>query len=433
MEVETDIAQKTDTIFDIDAFVYEQSARSGALEVISELATLDHLAGPLQVHSDVSLKSFGFPSGLAMLTQGDWLYPLAAPDLGCGYCLVDTGCVVDGDVPRDVLDGLLSDLQRQVGTDSPHRRPIVQPIRSILEAGSGSIAAPSTFTLSDSELQNSWDASAEQFTDAELGFVAAHMGAATGHFIAITRTRDDSFGPLLPAGRILVLIHTGAAPIREVLHRKRYYPYLADLAIKNSSADPSGAARGYFPLNLSTRPGRVFLGTAMAARNFGMTNRRIVADRVVPIVTRHLGSRSGDTPREIFNTDHVAYEKHQGMVRSRRGLQMAGAGMPFYFAGGGFSSAFLCLAHQDSGPKPKMFPHGCTVPPPEVVSWLLEEAILSPPLNALDQAVSNVPLDVNQREVDILNTRMALQFLSTSRSVGSFCELQLLVNFRDRG
>ena len=293
---------------------YECLLRDQVVETINVINALDHVVTPVAIYPDASAKSFGFPSGLRIETDPDHVYPLAAPDLGCGYAVVDTGFTLTVQARSKVATELMLMLE--------------QPTTGVGADETESMMVESTFPASreadwfgeNTENVQDWSASTEGLTAGDLESIGATVGRPTGHFVALYAATEDDELLGLEAGRLVLVVHTGASVIREVFNRSGFYVEAAARAVDDLGTSREDAASGRFPVDISTPFGNRFMEYATAARNFGYNNRRAVAVRILETMSASLSGRP-ERVRVVSHVDHVAFDKSPEGVVARRGLQ----------------------------------------------------------------------------------------------------------------
>jgi len=338
---------------------------SEMVQRVARVARLPYLDGPVSLYADASPKPFGFPAGIVVRTQPGWLYPMAAPDMGCGYLVADTGIRLEPEaVKTDVLASVLDEIVDAVALNSAAREIVPDPVSEILRHGLKAIGGPAEFSAAScpAEEDNSWEASLDALEgDAGDPSFQHSLGSAAGHFVACYVV-VDSFHPRGPGpGTVLAIVHVGSAPIRDYLNRTGFYARLAENSVSSGAASIDDAADGLFPVDISTPEGKAFVGAAMAARNFGYANRQLVADRIVRILRRRFGAAVVSEGKQLRHVDHVAFEAAGDGIRSRRGLQPLHEERPVFITGGEHTLGYLCGTGASSSMADELCCHGAPV------------------------------------------------------------------------
>jgi hypothetical protein len=337
---------------------------SGLVEELTRVAALPYLARPPIVYPDASPKPFGFPSGVALLTLPNWFYPLAAPDLGCGYEVIDTGIdLAWNDVTEERLITLLTDIDRLVSSRSAIAEHVRGGARSVLERGVDALNPPRLFSRKPWDISGSqsWEPRVDLMTDADADHASRLLGAAAGHFVAIYRVASSVSTLSLAEGRLILVVHTGSAPIRDALNRRGLFLFMAEQSVGSGASTPAQARDGMFAQSAHTDLGRSYLGLTVACRNYGYANRQIVADRVLELLFHHFGGLKTSEAIELQHQDHVAFELFQGAIRARRGIQPLNANEVVFITGGAFTEAYLCQPGAQDPRHGGLCPHGAPV------------------------------------------------------------------------
>ncbi|MER7676814.1 RtcB family protein [Streptomyces sp. NPDC096934] len=316
------------------------------LSQLTDIARLPHLADRIVVYPDASPKPFGFPSGIVVTTTPDRLYPLSAPDMGCGYLVLDTGIALDpDDVNAHQLEAAFDEVTKRIGVASAFRPKVTTPVEEIMAGGLAAVGAPTHFSAdcSPAEENNSWPT---EFSSLDREFTRStlqgSLGSASGHFVACYVVHRSISPVAPPSGRVIAVVHVGAAPIRDRLNQQGLLVELAAQAVESGISSVEDARKGLFTVDLTAPEGRAFLGMAMASRNFGYANRQLVADQLLEGLLSHLQEYAVREPVQLRHVDHVAFEAHHESIRSRRGLQPLHPTRPVFITGGEHTHAYLC-------------------------------------------------------------------------------------------
>jgi hypothetical protein len=413
----------------------DRLAASGVPDLIKKVSTLRRIRHPLLVYPDASPKPYGFPNGIAIRTEPGWVYPLAAPDMGCGFELIDTGIELEDEISGEQKTVLLSSIIDAVATSSRVRMPAQIDLREILLNGLSAVNEPQHFErLRPSEEGNAWPASWAPLRASDLDALHDSLGAATGHFVAIHVVRAQFAEHAPPVGRLIVVVHIGAAPVRDLLNKMNYLLSLAEWSINAGVIDPESAASGFFPVSLDSVEGRHFIGLAMACRNFGYANRQIVADRVLEILSRIFPDRQLVAPVELRHVDHVAFEDGSESLLTRRGLQPMRTSRPLFIAGGAFSHAYICDTPVIGDPWGNLAPHGNPVLPRSIMGPAVAKAMATG--HYMDREYgrdlkSNVPFNEGQYLADTFSLEDQMLYMGAIGWSDIIALLSPIVNFQD--
>lgn len=423
--------------FLLSGAMFGRLAASGVIDMIEKVADLPHIRHPLIIYPDASPKRYGFPNGIAIRTDPGWIYPLSAPDMGCGFEVIDTGIELDSELSKRQKAALLSSIQCTIGTSSRFRTPVKANVAEILLNGLSAISEPVEFErLKPSEEGNTWPASSAPLDASELDHLQASLGAATGHFVAIHVVQERHAEHAPPLGRVIVVVHTGAAPVRDLLNTRRYLLSLAEWSIESGLIDPVPAAAGLFPIPLDSLYGRQFIALAMACRNLGYVNREIVADRVLQALSNAFPSRQIASAVELRHVDHVAFEHDSGTVLARRGLQPIHTRRPSFIAGGAFSHAYICDTPAERLPWGRLSPHGNPVLPTPIMRAAADRAVESG--QYVDRGYgrdleASIPFDEDQYRADTFSMEDQMRYMTAMGWSRPVALLRPLTNFQDGG
>jgi tRNA-splicing ligase RtcB len=408
---------------------------------VTRIARLPYLDGLISLYADASPKPFGFPAGIVIRTQPGWLYPMAAPDMGCGYLVVDTGIRLEPEaVKTDVLASALDEMVYAVGLHSPGREMVRHPVDEILRHGLSAIGGPAEFSADacPAEEGNSWKASLDVLGGDTAGASFQHsLGSAAGHFVACYAVVDNFPPHDLETGAVLAVVHVGSAPIRDHLNNTGFYARLAENSISSGIASIEDAADGLFPVDISTAEGKAFLGAAMAARNFGYANRQLVADRVVRILRRRFSAAVVSTGKQLRHVDHVAFEAVGEGIRSRRGLQPLHAERLVFITGGEHTLGYLCSTGPNSPMVDGLCCHGAPVRDVEKItphisddpSYGIESNVV---LYWAANMASNTSFDYRRFWSDVANLESVMAYLRHADIAHPAARLRPLLNYREK-
>ncbi|WP_433615392.1 RtcB family protein [Dactylosporangium sp. CA-139114] len=414
--------------------------QSSIMAQAARIARLPYLAGPISIYPDASPKPFGFPAGIVVTTEPGWLYPLSAPDMGCGYLVVDTGIEIDPEaINDDLLNETFDGLVASIDVGSPEREKVSTSARAIMMEGISTVGAPVHFGVASAEAEesSSWSPRVDLL---EASFVAsdlqASLGSAAGHFVACYVVERSLSPASPPVGRVIVVVHVGAAPVRDHLNKLGVFAELAALAIDKAISTAEDAAEGLFAVDLSSSHGGALLGAAMASRNFGYANRQLVADTVVRVLRSRLKRYAACSAVQLRHVDHVAFESVDGAIRSRRGLQPLHEHRPIFITGGEHTHGYLATTGRRPSAVDGLCCHGTPVRNTEVVP-LSAMAGVEPDLSPssarrwADAMVSNTRFDEGRFWSDSANLEIVMSYLAESEIAHPAARLRQLMNYRE--
>ncbi|MBF9130304.1 RtcB family protein [Plantactinospora sp. S1510] len=315
----------------------------------------------VDVFPDVTVKDWGFPSGLAIRSRG-YLYPLAVPDPGSGYhvsALPVRRDQLGPDEVRALYDAVASSVNHR---DLRHEYPEVDLDRVLadglnyaaeLHADLGGPAAEPA--------DRGWHRAGvvARFDDDLKATLRRSLGGADGHYVAVQWIQQlldpgTAHRHGLRTGQLVVIIHIGARPMREYIYRRYGIP-AAEHSIHDGSALPEQLRTGIFAVRSDSPYGEAYLDCAAASANFGYFNRHLVRLNVLAALAPRWGDLTGQAPllQHRHHTElSIAADQ---IVTARRGVQRldADAGGEWlpdrreplsYVAGGEFGSSYLVAA-----------------------------------------------------------------------------------------
>jgi hypothetical protein len=402
---------------------YKGLLRDQVMETINAVNALDHLVAPVAIYPDASAKSFGFPSGLRIETDRDHVYPMAAPDLGCGYAVIDTGLTLAAGLRARMATELMLMLEQPtagVGADAAESMMLESTFPA---SGDGDWFGENTENVQD------WSPSTEGLTVGDLESIGASVGRPTGHFVALYEASEDDELLGLEAGRLVLVVHTGASVIRDVFNRSGFYVEAAVRAVNDLGTTREDAASGRFPIDISTPFGSRFMKYATAARNFGYNNRRAVAARIVETISASVSLRP-EGVRVVSHVDHVAFDKSMRGVVARRGLQRIGRS-PIFLTGGANTRAYLCSAGAAPNPAARgLIPHGSPVAKAEAVGEPADDCEVAD-LDMARTTVSNTSPDPGRVLEDVRALDDMASHLIDRAWIASRHTLRPVLNYRE--
>jgi hypothetical protein len=328
----------------------------------------------VEVFPDVTVKEWGFPSGLAIRSRGH-LYPLAVPDPGSGYhvsALPMHRDQLDPGEIRALYDAVASSVNHR---DQRHEYPKVDLDRVL--ADGLDYAAELHAELGGPQAQptdRGWrrDGVVARFDDEVKAILRRSLGGADGHYVAVQWVQEllDPEAARrhgLRTGQLILIIHIGARPMREYIYRRYGIP-AAEHSLRDGTALPDHLRTGIFAVRSDSPHGAAYLDCAAASANFGYFNRHLVRLNVLAA----LAPRWGDLTERSTLLQHRHHTELSSaaddLVTSRRGIQRLDAEAPgewlpdrreplSYVAGGEFGSSYL-VAPGDSDRYANLCGHG---------------------------------------------------------------------------
>lgn len=279
----------------------------------------------------------------------------------------------------------------------------------------------------NTENVHDWDAQVEGISDRQFTAIAQTIGRPVGHFVAIYALEQECPELAMPRGRLVLVVHTGASAFRAVIHELGIYERMALEALEAGLISPNLAALGLFPASLHSQLGRLFVGYASAARNFGYNNRLRIAGRALGILLRLLGP-GVEQARLLRHVDHVAFERSDNGIVARRGLQRLAPSKPVFVTGGAHTRAFLCTVGQNPNPSSRgLAPHGAPVG---------RHTALRPKLSVQDRlwascTVSNRPVELDQVAEDVSRLAGVIDYCTEAAWIQDAFLLRPVLNYRE--
>jgi hypothetical protein len=409
---------------------------------VARISRLPFVDGSVTLFPDASPKPFGFPAGIVMHTSPGWLYPLSAPDMGCGYLVVDTGVEIDPDgIDRRLITSCLAEIIDAVQLSSTRREATPFDVAKAMREGLAAVGAPSHFSTAEhpAEETNSWEPATSALDPAFIeSTLQSSFGSAAGHFVACYVVEQAFGSEGLPVGRVIAVAHVGAAPIRDHLNKSGFYLRLAEQAIESGVSTAEDTADGLFAVDMATDDGQALIAAAMAARNFGYANRQLVADRMTEVVHRWFRDNLVAEPHQIRHVDHVAFEAVDGKVRSRRGLQPMHPNRLVFITGGEYAHGYLAAEGGNAAAADHLCCHGSPVRDTnEIPSYIWENSqVAVDPGEASRWATTmaaNTDLEARKFWSDLSNLEMVMAYLRRSDIARPVARLRPLMNYREDG
>jgi tRNA-splicing ligase RtcB len=441
-----------------DGYLADRLAASplrARLEQVAALPTVEP-AG-VEAFPDVVAKSWGFPSGLVVTTGGGdpFVYPMAVPDVACGYNVVATGLDARYWSPGE-LRGVYAAVVAAVAVDSPDRPPATGlRMEQVITDGVHALPPGSYAAAGWAAEQVTWsEPDPALLTRRTLATLGALTGSVTGHFIAIYTAAQILHPPSaeqegLFDGEVVLVVHTGCPTVRAQSYQSHVLP-MAEAALLGGHLPAEAVRAGLFGLPVSEPLAGEFLSLTAAGIHYGYANRHIVAERVLDVLDRHATPGQRQRPaRLVRHVGHGAFETHHGggrpaRVVSRRGVQplrwtgpAAGRpGHPLTFLTGGDSThAYLVTAADGAASTRWRCGHGTPAwPAPGVPRHLFEQP--HPPefgllLRQARAAVTNTAADPEQWWRAAVNLEAVAAYLETAGIARRVVRLAPLMNYKE--
>jgi hypothetical protein len=425
---------------------YLSSARrlldaAGLRRTLDEVCRLPGIE-QVDVFPDVTVKDWGFPSGLAIRSRG-YLYPLAVPDPGSGYHVSTLPVHRDQlgpDEIRFVYDAVAGSVNHR---DLRHEYPKVDLDRVLadgldyaaeLHADLGGPAAEPA--------DRRWHRTGgvARFDDEVKASLRRSLGGADGHYVAvqwIQQLLDPAMAQRygLRTGQLILIIHIGARPMREYIYRRYGIP-AAEQSLREGTALPEQLRTGIFAVRSDSPSGEAYLDCAAASANFGYFNRHLVRLNVLAALAARWGSLDGQTSLLQHRHHTELSASPEGLVISRRGIQRldADAGGEWlpgrrdplsYLAGGEFGSSYLVTAG-DPGGYANLCGHG--IPEWQPVGGFAAE--IDDCLPHARAAVRNSSFDLRRFTRDLANLEETTAHVRSIGMARPVARLYPLANFR---
>lgn len=412
--------------------------------LLTQVAALPDLAR-IDVYPDVTSKTWGFPAGITTLAAGPdpIVYPMAVPDVACGFLVVATGILAKRwSFWRRT--SFLDALTRHIGAASAHRTPVRMDVDAVFAIGAVALGSPSRFDQDDHVVEQTTTCTPRPDlvlpeTRADL---AAQAGSVAGHFISLYAADPLTGESGVEPGEVVLIVHTGAPALREQFFSTHVLP-MAQLCIEHELLPLETIERGLFGLPLSHPLTCEFLGLTACAVNWGQANRQLVADRILGLLAHHAPSASGRA-RLIRHVGHCSYQlnSHPGgtEVATARGIQPLtvhrdgshAAAPPTFITGGSHTHAYLAKAGPRAQEHGGACPHGTPQWTPAHTSAEISSSPLTAPDAArMDAVVSNTSQARDHQRRHLINLETTITALAKLGIAIPVARLAPLVNYRE--
>jgi hypothetical protein len=449
-----------------DVRIYADQHLAGRLAASPLRATLEQIAAlptvdkdGVEAFPDVTGKSWGFPSGLVVTTAGadPFVYPMAVPDVACGYNVVATGLDARYWSPDD-LSTVYATVVAKIAVDSPDRPPATGlRIEEILAEGVHAVPRMS-YDLSGRVVeQATWgEPDPALLTGTTMATLTALTGSVTGHFVAVYVAAEI----LEPASaahdglfedEVVLLVHTGCPTIRAQSYQSHVLP-MAETALHAGHLPAETIGAGLFGLPVSEPLSAEYLSLTTASILYGYANRHLVADRVLDLLSRHAKLGQQQCPaRLIRHVGHGAVETHHShgagqptRMVSRRGVQPLrwsgpATGLPgvplTFLTGGDNTHAYLVAVGARAADTGWRCGHGTPAwPAPSVPRHLFEQRH-TPDfgliLRQAGAAITNTSPDAEQWWTAAVNLELVTAYLETAGIARRVVRLAPLMNYKE--
>lgn len=268
----------------------------GALEQTKNLANLPFAFKHIAIMPD-SHQGYGMPIGGVLATQGVIIPNAVGVDIGCGMCAVKTSLE---EISQDTLKEIMGKIREVVPVGFAHQsKPQDRDLMPLPMHGDNnwSTALPIVF---------------KEFTNAQ-----SQIGTLGGgnHFIEIQKGSD---------GHIWIMIHSGSRNLGKQV-ADHYNKIAVELNEKYYSSVPKSWELAFLPFD--SEEGRAYMREMKYCVEFALTNRKLMMDRILNVVSEEL-SMEWDPMINIAH-NYVAMENHFGrnVLVHRKGATKATQGL----------------------------------------------------------------------------------------------------------
>ncbi|MGH3622345.1 MAG: RtcB family protein [Sciscionella sp.] len=293
-------------------------------DLLNQVAALPSMSR-IDVYPDITGKTWGFPAGITTVSSGadPIVYPMAVPDVACGFLTVATGIPAfawSASRKQEFLDAVV----RAISVDSPHRAPVRMDLDAVFAAGAAALPAPA-FVRNETIVEQTTTCvpRPELVLPTARADLAAEAGSVAGHFISLYAAHPMHPDADLEPGEVVLVVHTGAPALREQWLTSHALP-MAQMCLDQDLLPPEVIEQGLFGLPLSHPLATEFLGLAACAVHWGQANRQLVANRILHLLTDHAPAPAGQV-RLIRHVGHCCYQVHHtpacAAVTTARGIQ----------------------------------------------------------------------------------------------------------------
>jgi len=413
-------------------------------ELLAQVAGLPDLI-QIDVYPDVTGKPWGFPSGVATISAGPdpVVYPMAVPDVACGFLVVATGISATS-WPIEHRRRFLEAMAARIGVDSPDRDPVGIDLDAVFTTGAAALGPPTGFDHDEGLVELTTDCTPRPdlvLAQARADLVA-EAGSVAGHFVSLyvaDPLRPDSG---VETGEVVLIVHTGAPALGEQFSTTHVLP-MATLCLDDELFPLEAIEHGLFGLPLSHPLASEFLSLTACAVHWGHANRRLVADRILDLLAIHAppATRRAWLVRHV---GHCSYQVHfagdGASVTTARGVQpliahrlgQPVAAPPTFITGGSHTHAYLVCPGPQASEHGDRCPHGT----PQWTPAHTPAAIAASPLTTLDNTridavVANTSPTRDYQLRHLINLEATITALTTLGIATPVARLAPLVNYRE--
>ncbi|MGH3692419.1 MAG: RtcB family protein [Pseudonocardiaceae bacterium] len=412
-------------------------------ELLAQIATLPDLTR-IDVYPDITRKIWGFPSGVSTISAGrdPIVYPMAVPDVACGFLVVATG------VPAtswhfETRHRFLEALIHQIGVGSPNRAPVRIDLDAVFSIGAAALGPPTGFDDTDVVEQTTNCIPRPDLVLAPArADLAAEAGSAAGHFVCLYAADPATTDSGVEPGEIVLVVHTGAPALREQFFTTHVLP-MAELCVNEQLLPLDAIEQGLFGLPLSHPLASEFLSLTACSVHWGQANRQLVADRILDLMAAH-APPAIQRARLIRHVGHCSYQVHptaQGAsVTTARGVQpltahrdgLAVPAPPTFITGGSHTLAYLVHPGPRAGEHGNSCPHGT----PQWTPLHTPASITTSPHTRPDPArieavAANTSPDHDYQRRHLINLEATITALTNLGIATPAARLAPLVNYRE--
>lgn len=321
------------------------------VQLLSRVASLPGVVSPTVVLPDLTIKSFGLPSGVTFKSR-NILYPGAVPDVADGYLVVNTGWRVErrfaecAAMTFGIVEGFFNRCVSATLNDDSIRPERLRRLGECVLGHDGLLqcAHNGTAEMGVEVVEESLRGLIDEFL--------MQFGRLAGQYISLYVATENS--PSAAEGDIILVIHAGAEILRTLMYEEVIFP----LAVEASGAANINSVtlqHGLFGVPDTELLGRKFLAIADVANKVAFATRRWTAER---LLGRLVAAFSNDLARPVI----LQHSRHVSVDASAltnagteyefcRGVQRVGARFPslFFVTGGPNTHAALMRSVDPSG------------------------------------------------------------------------------------
>ncbi|MGH3999364.1 MAG: hypothetical protein ACRDTJ_18130, partial [Pseudonocardiaceae bacterium] len=156
-------------------------------ELLAQIATLPDLTR-IDVYPDITRKTWGFPSGITTISAGrdPTVYPMAVPDVACGFLVVATGIPATS-WHLTSRHRFLHALLRHIGVGSPDRAPVRIDLDAVFTLGAAALGPPTGFDHDTDLVEQTTNCTPrpDLVLAQARADLAAEAGSVAGHFVCL--------------------------------------------------------------------------------------------------------------------------------------------------------------------------------------------------------------------------------------------------------